>query len=151
MATARSSRGYGLTGVLFLDLDGFKAVNDIHGHLAGDDVLREAARRFSECLRGSDTCARFGGDEFVAVLTDISAPEDAATAAERLLHTLDDPVTVNGPGGPVEVRLGVSIGVSLHPTHTDSVNRLVEYADRAMYRAKRKGGGVVIHDTEKDL
>lgn len=146
MATARSTRGYGLTGVIFMDLDGFKNVNDTHGHMAGDEVLREAARRFSDCLRASDTCARFGGDEFVVLLQDIQSADDAMTVAQRLQESLTRPFII---GNGLGVDVGASMGISLHPEHTSSVNRLVEYADRAMYAAKRRGGGIMLHSVKE--
>jgi|GEM_PF-1437779 len=122
-------------GFLFIDLDGFKAVNDTHGHEAGDAVLVEAAKRLTACLRESDTVARMGGDEFTVILRSLSRGEDAAVVAEKLLAVLTTPFVI--PQGTCTV--GASIGVSIFPDHADNVEELLRVADGAMYDVKRSG------------
>ncbi|MEO8425418.1 MAG: diguanylate cyclase [Actinomycetota bacterium] len=139
VALARTVRGAGLA-VMFLDLDGFKGVNDEFGHDAGDRVLIEAARRFTETLRAADTLARQGGDEFVILCEDIHALADALTLAERLVHCLDDPIELSGG---TKVDIGVSIGVTIALDQARDAERLIRDADTAMYGAKQAGRGQV--------
>jgi diguanylate cyclase (GGDEF)-like protein/PAS domain S-box-containing protein len=128
------TRGRGVA-VLMLDLDGFKAVNDRHGHAAGDEALREVARRLRRCVRERDLVARLGGDEFVVVLTDLgSAPPDAALdTVERVGAALSEPIAVDHG---TEVRLRAAIGVAGHPADGATVAELLSVADRSMYAAK---------------
>lgn len=123
--------------VLFIDLDGFKAVNDNFGHAAGDRILIAAARRLADQLRRGDTAAHLGGDEFVVVVERIYRPTAAATVARKLAAALSVPLQESGR----EVILGASIGISLFPGDADSPKALIGLADEAMYRAKRAGGG----------
>jgi len=125
------------TGVLFLDLDGFKAVNDTHGHKAGDTVLVEVARRIGAIIRDTDMAARLGGDEFVILCGRIKHVLHSALLAKRLLADLRRPVDIEG--GLVTV--GVSIGICVHPDHARSLDDLLAKADAAMYRAKNIGKG----------
>jgi diguanylate cyclase (GGDEF)-like protein/PAS domain S-box-containing protein len=122
--------------VLFLDFDGFKKVNDTRGHAAGDAVLREVARRLTERLRASDTVARISGDEFLAVLDDISSQYAAARVAAELTSLLSEPFCIEDE----ETFLTVSIGVALFPRDARDVQSLIGHADAAMYRAKEEGG-----------
>ncbi|MBI5490022.1 MAG: diguanylate cyclase [Deltaproteobacteria bacterium] len=132
------ARRYGrLLAVLFLDLDGFKAVNDARGHDVGDALLQAVGQRLAGQLRESDTVARLGGDEFAVVLTEVSAPGDAERVAERLLAAVSRPYTI----GDGEHRVGVSIGIGLYPAHGTEPGALVRCADQAMYEAKRAGKG----------
>jgi diguanylate cyclase (GGDEF)-like protein/PAS domain S-box-containing protein len=124
----------GTCAVLCLDLDGFKAVNDKHGHGVGDALLREVAHRLRSTLRSDATVARFGGDEF-AVILNASAPHQIATVAKRLIKAVSAPVTIDGP--PMEV--GVSIGIALAPRDGSDVDTLLKRADLALYRAKAEG------------
>ena len=117
--------------MLFLDLDGFKQVNDRHGHQVGDQLLATAAQRLSGAVRGYDTIARLGGDEFVAVLERLQQPEQANNVAEHLQGVLAEPVRI-------------SIGIALYPFDGESVEGLVKQADAAMYRAKAAGGGFIV-------
>lgn len=136
-AAGRHGRSAGRgTAVLFLDLDGFKPVNDAHGHAAGDGLLRTVADRLAAVVRSADTVARLGGDEFAVICEDIDEA-GARRVAAKLLAELRDPVAHAG----VEHRIGVSIGVALAPPHP--FDELVAAADHAMYRAKQLGGGRV--------
>lgn len=132
-ARQRRSEGRG-TAVLFLDLDGFKQVNDGFGHETGDEVLREVAVRLTASVRGTDTIGRLGGDEFAVICEDTG--EDVAVAvAQRILAAFDTPVRVHDHDHP----MGLSIGVALAPPY--SFDEVVRRADEAMYRAKQLGGG----------
>ncbi len=122
--------------VLFVDIDGFKAVNESFGHAAGDEVLREVGRRLSTLTRPQDTAARIGGDEFLLLVAAPGSHEAVATAAQRTLHTLISPYTL--PNGS-EVRLSCSIGIAVFPEH-GPVSRLIGNADSAMFAVKRTGG-----------
>jgi diguanylate cyclase (GGDEF)-like protein len=132
VALARAEREDQPVSVLFLDLDGFKVVNDSLGHVAGDRLLIEVARRLSGCLRRGDTAARIGGDEFAILLGDIGNPDRAPHVAERLIDALAEPITVLGR----EVFVSASIGIA--HAQGDAEN-LLRNADVAMYRAKRSG------------
>ncbi|BEP96471.1 bifunctional diguanylate cyclase/phosphodiesterase [Acidovorax sp. A79] len=122
--------------VLFVDLDGFKPINDSFGHAAGDVILRSAADRLRREAREGDTVARVGGDEFLILLEDVSDVADCVTVANRVLSSLSQPFEVSGK----QVQIACSIGVVVHPDHGDR-NKLVANADAAMYAAKRAGGG----------
>lgn len=122
--------------LLFIDLDGFKPVNDSYGHEAGDELLRQVANRFKRHLRVADSLARIGGDEFVKLLEDIHDFPDAVTAANRMLSAMKEPFDLAGRS----VTLSCSIGVVIYPDHGQR-DRLLAGADAAMYAAKRAGGG----------
>lgn len=121
--------------VLFIDLDRFKYINDSLGHPVGDKLLKVVADRFTTALREEDTLSRIGGDEFVVILEDLGATDDAARVAGKLLEVLETPLQVEGH----ELFIGASIGISLFPTDGDSIDALVRCADSAMYRAKEAG------------
>ncbi|WP_374600309.1 putative bifunctional diguanylate cyclase/phosphodiesterase [Niveibacterium sp.] len=127
-------------GVLFLDLDGFKPINDSFGHEAGDEVLRELARRLQLTLRESDTVARLGGDEFVAMVESRDAEAAAVTLAQRILDAMRQPIRVAGQ----DVSLSCSIGVAVFPDHEDHAPRLLARAEAAKGAAKRAGGGCCV-------
>ena len=127
----------GYTAVLFLDLDGFKAVNDDRGHECGDAVLTAVATRIAICVREKDVAARFGGDEFVVICEQLATSGDASGVAERLVSEISRPYLL--PDGDT-AQLGVSIGVAVTDEDVDP-RALVEAADQARYRAKRSGGG----------
>jgi diguanylate cyclase (GGDEF)-like protein/PAS domain S-box-containing protein len=122
--------------VCFIDLDGFKAVNDEHGHEAGDFLLREVARRLSACVRGNDFIARLGGDEFVVVLGMLQHEHEAHAVLRRLLNSISKPVRLaNG----ADASVGASIGMALYPAHGEDAKTLLARADEAMYSAKNAG------------
>ncbi len=126
-----------------IDLNGFKGINDRYGHLYGDELLRQAAKRIEGALRGSDTAARLGGDEFVVLLA--SADEAGWQAVfERIWNSLNAPYTLSD----TEARLGASIGVAISPVHGEDADALLLRADWAMYAAKAKGGGINVFEPE---
>ena len=121
--------------VCFLDLDGFKQVNDQYGHDAGDDLLCQVARRLENSVRESETVARLGGDEFVILLAGFSDLASCEEVLRRLLTEVARPVLI----GPHSVHVEASIGVALYPSQGSTLDSLLEHADQAMYRAKRSG------------
>ncbi|TAN80070.1 MAG: diguanylate cyclase [Gallionella sp.] len=130
-----SRRNGSMMAILFVDLDGFKAINDLYGHGAGDQFLREVAERLVSCIREGDTLSRMGGDEFVALLGNIADEQVAAQVAERMLETCAEPFVIEGH----ELFVTVSVGISIHPRDGDNGNSLLRNADTAMYRAKTCG------------
>ncbi|MDQ1624746.1 MAG: hypothetical protein QOJ49_244, partial [Actinomycetota bacterium] len=132
MARARGSGGY---GVLFIDLDDFKTVNDSLGHAAGDALLREMTTRLRGCLRDGDTAARLGGDEFAILLEDVDGDDHCVNIAQRLLEALRVPFDVGG----TEVTTGASIGIALGQTGPSTPEDLMRNADLALYDAKNAG------------
>jgi diguanylate cyclase (GGDEF)-like protein len=121
--------------VFFLDLDRFKEINDAHGHDAGDTLICTVAKRLSAALRGSDTLARFGGDEFAIIQRGIRSPNDCATLAHRLLDTMREPYDIDGR----QVYVGLSMGIALAPQNGRDRTTLMKLADVALYRAKHEG------------
>lgn len=134
-AVARAARAGHVFGVMFLDLDGFKLINDTLGHDAGDELLAEVARRLQAVLRESDTVARLGGDEFTIIADQLAAPEDASFVAHKLLACLQVPFELRG----CTVAVGASIGVSVYPHDGQDAATLQRHADVAMYQVKRGG------------
>jgi diguanylate cyclase (GGDEF)-like protein len=145
--------------VLFLDLDGFKHINDSLGHLIGDKVLKSVAKRLLDCVRSPDTVIRHGGDEFVVVLQELKRPEDAVFTVARMLKTVADLHTIDQH----EIYVTTSIGVSVYPGDGPDAETLIRNADTAMYHAKKNGsqnyrffrpdmiveaGGEPVHRTE---
>ena len=135
LALAQARRDSTQVGVMFLDLDNFKHINDTLGHDAGDNLLVEAARRISSCLRGTSTVARLGGDEFLVILPGLTGPEAACQVAERILKTFSGAFMLNGQ----EVFVTTSIGIATFPSDSDNSGTLLQHADAAMYEAKHKG------------
>jgi len=134
-AISLSRRDRSQTAVLFVDLDGFKNINDSMGHAVGDQLLKSVATRLASCVRRSDTVSRQGGDEFVVVLTQLDDPQDAATAAGKLLHVIATPHRI----GPNEFHISASVGVSIYPGDGKTAEVLIRNADSAMYEAKENG------------
>jgi diguanylate cyclase (GGDEF)-like protein len=144
----RNARNF---AILFLDLDGFKGINDTYGHHAGDLLLKEISARLTDGLRCSDLASRYyfdhfdhtidvarlGGDEFIILLNDLAHPEDAATVAERIQHWITEPVAL----GDRLAHIGASIGIAVYPHDGEDSETLLKNADIAMYHAKRMGKG----------
>jgi diguanylate cyclase (GGDEF)-like protein/PAS domain S-box-containing protein len=131
----RARRSQSRMAVLFIDLDGFKAVNDRYGHAMGDALLEKAAERLKGCVRESDSMGRLGGDEFAAVLDGVGVPENALLVAERICAALAQPFEVAGRS----ISISSSIGVALYPDHGTDGHTLMGCADQAMYAAKTAG------------
>ncbi len=126
---------------MFIDLDDFKSINDMHGHPAGDKVLQTIAGRLKKMTRADDTVSRHGGDEFLYLLLELKDERDAIQIAEKIIRTLSEPCDI-GTGDPALSRsVRPSIGISLFPKHGDTADALVRSADKAMYSAKRDGSG----------
>ncbi len=134
-AIASAERNGLMVGVLFIDLDGFKLINDTFGHAAGDEILKAVGSRLQARLRRSDTLARHGGDEFAAVVAGISGPDALHTVSQALLSCLSTPMVVSGRS----VRMSASIGAAVYPQDALTVSALQRNADIAMYRAKLAG------------
>lgn len=122
-------------GLLTIDLDHFKQVNDTLGHTHGDELLRQVSQRFSDCVRHSDEVMRLGGDEFAIILKDLPQDDCPKTVAERVLEALSRPFQIAGH----EIFVSGSIGIALYPDHGENIERLYERADAAMYAAKAGG------------
>ncbi len=131
-AIARASEAGGRVGVLYMDLNGFKPVNDLYGHAAGDEVLKVVGSRIRSCVRNDDVVARIGGDEFVVVLDPLVGDEALGNLRGRIAWSLSAPIQV----ADVEVRIGVSIGLAVYPDHGGSADALLVHADREMYQRK---------------
>lgn len=136
-ATASCRRSEKLVALCYLDLDGFKQVNDTLGHQAGDQLLIEIARRFESNLRVGDTVARLGGDEFVIVLPGLAQVDECEMLLKRLIAAVSIPVTM----GDKTASVSVSIGVTFYPSDTSDIETLLRHADESMYRAKQRGKG----------
>ena len=135
-AMARSKRLQQPMGLMLLDLDRFKSVNDTMGHDAGDQLLKAVADRLRECVREVDTVARMGGDEFTIILEALSHEDDITAVAQRITKSL----TESFPLGNQRVSIGVSIGITVYPLDDHEIDDLLRHADSAMYRAKQQGG-----------
>ena len=134
-AMSQSLRRQQTLAVVFLDLDGFKAVNDRHGHGVGDELLLALSQRMKAALREGDTLARIGGDEFVAVLVDLQQAEDAQPVLQRLLQAAADAVEV----GHAHIQVSASMGIAVYPRDGTHADLLLRRADQAMYQAKQAG------------
>ena len=145
-ACARATRQHGRVALLFIDLNGFKAINDQHGHEAGDALLQAVGKRLTSTIREIDTAARLGGDEFLVLCVDPGETDDIGALADRLLAALIEPVE----HGNRSLRVGASIGIALFPDHAASAEQLLACADHAMYRAKRlPDGGWQLYQPEQ--
>ena len=134
-AIRHAHRKQQMLAVMFVDLDHFKAVNDSHGHAAGDHLLTEIAGRLQSCLREDDTLARLGGDEFIVLLPELDSSEHAIRVTHRLIEANARPYRC----GDALLRVGSSIGISLYPLEGETADALMEKADEAMYQAKAAG------------
>jgi len=134
-AAARAARQHRQVALLFLDLDGFKSINDVHGHAAGDAVLQQVAARLVACLRISDTACRYGGDEFVVLLPDFEGQDSAAAVVEKIRAQVQSPYFVDN----TELRLTTSIGMAVYPVDGQQYGDLIQVSDFAMYRNKGRG------------
>jgi len=144
-AMARSKRIQRPLGLMLLDLDRFKAVNDTMGHDVGDLLLKSVADRLKLCVREVDTVARMGGDEFTIILEGCTAEQDITIVAQRITESLGEPFDL----GPHRPAIGVSIGITIYPSDDHDIDDLLKHADAAMYRAKQKGGSTFqLHASE---
>jgi len=135
MAISLAKRNKTMMAVMFIDLDGFKEVNDTLGHDAGDYVLKQVADRLLSCVRSSDTVARVGGDEFLIIANGIHVPQNAEQIAKKLINNVSQPINFNGGQAVV----GASIGIALCPNDGQDMDQLIKLADDAMYKIKKTG------------
>lgn len=135
MALEMAKRNRALAAIMYIDLDGFKDVNDNFGHDAGDLLLKEVGKRLISCVRKVDTVARIGGDEFLLLITEMQSPDSAELIAIKALQIVSRPIDLNGQ----QATVGASIGIALYPDHGDDVESLIKQADRAMYVIKNSG------------
>lgn len=146
-AMARSKRLQQPLGLMLLDLDRFKPVNDTLGHNVGDQLLKLVAERLHECVREVDTVARMGGDEFTIILEGLMCEEDIALVAARITKSLAQPFQIDTH----QALIGVSIGITVYPTDDHNADELLKHADAAMYRAKQQGGSSFQFHIPRDL
>ncbi len=135
-ALAQAERSKRMIAVCYLDLDGFKPVNDNHGHQVGDQLLKEIANRMQAAVRANDTVGRLGGDEFVLLLTDLESAEEYQIILERVMNAINQPMLLNDS---LQVKVGASIGITVFPEDNEAPDTLLRHADQAMYQAKRAG------------
>jgi diguanylate cyclase (GGDEF)-like protein/PAS domain S-box-containing protein len=146
-ALAHTKREGSILAVCYLDLDGFKLVNDTMGHEAGDRVLIEVTRRIKQTIRGDDTVARLGGDEFAVLLLGLNAEEEYTASLNRLLEEISQPIEIKGK----LFEVSASIGVALYPVDDQDADALLRHADQAMYTAKQSGKNrYYLYDAEND-
>ncbi|MBN0988627.1 GGDEF domain-containing protein [Amphritea pacifica] len=137
---ARAERSRQQLAVMFIDLDGFKTINDSWGHDTGDQVLREIALRLSGVLRDADQIARIGGDEFIILVDDIHDENSVTTVAEKIIHRLEEKISLKDSAAiSTQVRVSASIGIALFPEHGKTLEQLIKVADKAMYHVKNSG------------
>ena len=133
----RAKRHKEKVALLFLDLDRFKIINDTLGHSQGDRLLQTVAERLKKCVRGEDTVARIGGDEFTIIVSEISHAEDAVLIAEKIIESVAEPIQIDIQ----QVTTSTSVGISIYPDDSTNSEGLMKTADTAMYHAKERGGG----------
>ena len=136
MACAAADRNSEQVAMLFIDIDRFKSINDSFGHIAGDRVLQEVARRLKSLFRSVDTVSRLSGDEFLVVMTGVSRREDVAAAARKMVEALRDEMTVEGH----VLSVSASVGIAMYPQDGSEMEALIRSSDSAMYHAKQQGG-----------
>ena len=136
VALAQANRNNYKLGIMSLDLDHFKEVNDTMGHAVGDEFLKAVGTRLSNILRSSDTVARLGGDEFLLLLQEIHYPEDAILIAEKIIDSCKEPLRINGH----QLNISTSIGIAIYPDNGEDMDTLMRKSDAAMYFSKRNGG-----------
>jgi len=139
LALAQAKRNKRKVAIMFIDLDDFKTVNDLHGHRIGDELLAEIARRLATCLRASDIPCRFGGDEFNVVVPDLEDEQAAGRVAFKVLDQLARPFLIEG----LELSAAASIGIAMYPRDGSTLDTLTHAADTAMFEAKAKGKGII--------
>lgn len=135
-ALSQVNRRQDSLALFYLDLDGFKAINDAYGHEAGDEVLKIVSRRLESCVRDEDTVARLGGDEFAIILSGIASSSDATSVAEKIIRKLSETMNLQAD---ISCTVGVSIGIAIYPEHGAEIDRLIGAADSAMYKSKLGG------------
>ena len=135
-ALQRADRGDSPFALLYLDLDGFKSVNDAYGHDTGDQLVQGIAERLSQCIRRTDSVARIGGDEFTVLLEKITSTNDTVTIAQKIIDVITEPFDINGH----QLRVGSSIGIAVYPEAGRDAQTLIKHADMAMYEAKAVQG-----------
>ncbi|MCG8488134.1 MAG: EAL domain-containing protein [Chromatiales bacterium] len=146
-AILRANRKKYLVAVCYLDLDGFKPINDKYGHDIGDLVLVEVARRLERTVRGGDTVSRIGGDEFVLILTELDSQYGCEVILERVMQVIEEPITMKD----IELVVSASIGYTLYPSDDSDADLLLRHADQAMYVAKERGKSCIhLFDPEQD-
>jgi diguanylate cyclase (GGDEF)-like protein len=136
-AVAHAHRHDSKVALMFVDLDGFKEVNDTIGHDAGDEVLVGVAKRLTDCVRETDTVARIGGDEFTVVITEVSDKDAIANVAKKIIDSVSEPFILSD--GAAQTTIGASVGIAIYPDHGKNAEALVRLADKAMYTVKRRG------------
>jgi diguanylate cyclase (GGDEF)-like protein len=141
LAIERAKRSNSVFALLMIDLNDFKIINDSYGHSAGDTLLVAVAERLKAAVRTSDTVARLGGDEFVLILESLADINDIATITDKLVAAVNNPVVLKS--GEL-VRIGISMGLALYPQHGPDAERLINYADKAMYESKKTGVSPVL-------
>ena len=144
-AVERAKRGQQTVALFFVDLDGFKQINDTMGHDAGDALIRAVAERLAACVRKSDSVARIGGDEFTLILEDVSTTGDIVNVARKVIEVISKPV----PFGSQQLFVGASIGIAVYPEGGEDIDSLLKHADMAMYQAKGLRGSAYRFYTEK--
>lgn len=148
VADLKARRNHQRMALLYMDLDGFKPINDQYGHTTGDEVLKIVAERFRSEIRGSDSVVRIGGDEFVILLENIVSEKDATTVADKVIQAIKTPIEYQDK----VCEIGVSIGIALYPEHGTSLDKLMMAGDAAMYRAKASGkSSWRIHEVESAI
>ncbi|MBC7838274.1 MAG: GGDEF domain-containing response regulator [Nitrospiraceae bacterium] len=146
-AMARTKRMQQPIGLMLLDLDRFKAVNDTFGHDMGDELLKAVAQRLKICVREVDTVARMGGDEFTIILEGVSSEQNILAVATRITESIAAPFELKGH----HLSIGVSIGITIYPQDDHSIDELLKHADTAMYRAKQQGGSAFhLHEASRN-